>query len=212
MPGHSIDVPLASSAVEPRASRPEIAVARACIDPPRFEEVYGEHFPFVWRSVRRLGVNPSAVDDVVQEIFLVVHRRIGRVRGARVDEDVALRHRRCASSGSTGGRSAESPRSSAARRRWIPTWTGCATRRSEGPHERAAEREAVRTLHAILDELDDEKREVFVLAELEQMTVPEIAEAVETNVNTVYSRLRAARRDFDQAVLRHRARDQWRER
>ena len=74
-----------------------------------------------------------------------------------------------------------------------------------------AEREAVRTLHTILDELDDEKREVFVLAELEQMTVPEIADAVEANVNTVYSRLRAARREFDQAVLRHRAREQWRE-
>ena len=83
---------------------------------------------------------------------------------------------------------------------------------ARGPHERIAEREAVRALHAILDELDDEKREVFVLAELEQMTVPEISEAVEVNVNTVYSRLRAARRDFDQAVLRHRAREQWRER
>ena len=71
---------------------------------------------------------------------------------------------------------------------------------------------SLRTLHAILDEIDDDKRAVFVLAELEQMTVPEIAEAVEANVNTVYSRLRAARRDFDQAVLRHRARDQWRER
>ena len=82
----------------------------------------------------------------------------------------------------------------------------------QGPHEQMAEREAVRTLHAILDELDDDRRAIFVLAELEQMTVPEIAEAVDANVNTVYSRLRAARRDFDQAVLRHRARDQWRER
>jgi RNA polymerase sigma-70 factor (ECF subfamily) len=81
-----------------------------------------------------------------------------------------------------------------------------------GPHERAAEREAVRQLHAILDELDDEKRAVFVLAELEQMTVPEIAEAVEANLNTVYSRLRAARREFEQAVARHRARDEWRDR
>ena len=60
--------------------------------------------------------------------------------------------------------------------------------------------------------VDDEKREVFVLAELEQMTVPEIAEAVEANVNTVYSRLRAARREFDDAVGRHRARDRWRTR
>jgi RNA polymerase sigma-70 factor, ECF subfamily len=181
------------------------------IDPPRFEEVYGEHFPFVWRSVRRLGVNPSAVDDVVQEIFLVVHRRMAEFEARASMKTwlfgivlrVVRQHRRTLrrKPAQLGGAAAMDPD--------VDRVHDMVER---GPHERAAEREAVRTLHALLDELDDEKREVFVLAELEEMTVPEIAEAVETNVNTVYSRLRAARRDFDQAVLRHRARDQWRER
>ncbi|MGO8993657.1 MAG: RNA polymerase sigma factor [Polyangiaceae bacterium] len=180
-------------------------------DQPRFEEVYGEHFPFVWRSVRRLGVDSSAVDDVVQEIFLVVHRRLAEFEARSsmktwlfgVVLRVVRQHRRTLrrKPAQLGGGAAMDPDVERVR-----------DTAERGPHERAAEREAVRTLHAILDELDDDKREVFVLSELEQMTVPEIAEAVETNVNTVYSRLRAARRDFDQAVLRYRARDQWRER
>jgi RNA polymerase sigma-70 factor (ECF subfamily) len=220
-------VPLASSAAPRRASRPEITSASGDAapgapssgplrreddaDPPRFEEVYGEHFSFVWRSVRRLGVNPSAVDDVVQEIFLVVHRRMTEFEGRASMKTwlfgivlrVVRQHRRTLrrKPAQLGGMAAVDL-----------DVDGVHDAAERGPHEHAAEREAVRTLHAILDELDDEKREVLVLADLEEMTVPEIAEAVETNVNTVYSRLRAARRDFDLAIVRHRARDQWRER
>jgi len=195
--------------MDSRASRPEIHYAPAT-DVPRFDAVYAEHFPFVWRSVRRLGVDPSAVDDVVQEIFLVVHRRLAEFEARASMKTwlfgivlrVVRQHRRTLrrKPAQLGGAAAMDSNLEEVR-----------DSRGQGPHERMAEREAVRTLHAILDEIDDEKREVFVLAELEQMTVPEIAEAVEANVNTVYSRLRAARREFDQAVLRHRARDQWRE-
>jgi RNA polymerase sigma-70 factor (ECF subfamily) len=78
------------------------------------------------------------------------------------------------------------------------------------PHEQMARSEAVVLLHKLLDELDDEKRAVLVLADLEQMAAPEIAEALGVNVNTVYARLRAARKSFDQAVQREQARDTWR--
>jgi RNA polymerase sigma-70 factor, ECF subfamily len=201
---------MACSVAEPRASRPEIPAPPAAAPQP-FEEVYAEHFPFVWRSVRRLGVDPSAVDDTVQEIFLVVHRRLAEFEARASMKTwlfgivlrVVRQHRRTLrrKPAQLGGAAAMDP-----------DVEGVRDAAGRGPHEQMAEREAVRALHAILDEIDDEKRAVFVLAELEQMTVPEIAEAVEANVNTVYSRLRAARRDFDQAVLRHRARDQWRER
>jgi RNA polymerase sigma-70 factor, ECF subfamily len=196
--------------MDSRASRPEIHYASAT-DVPAFDAVYTEHFPFVWRSVRRLGVDPSAVDDVVQEIFLVVHRRLAEFEARASMKTwlfgivlrVVRQHRRTLrrKPAQLGGAAAMDS-----------NLEELGDTYGQGPHERMAEREAVRALHAILDELDDEKREVFVLAELEQMTVPEIAEAVEANVNTVYSRLRAARREFDQAVVRHRARDQWRER
>ena len=203
-------VSLASSVGHSRASRPEIRPAPVT-DQPCFEDVYAEHFAFAWRSVRRLGVDSSAVEDVVQEIFLVVHRRLvdfearasmktwlfGIVLRVVRDHRRSLRRKPA----QLGGKATMDPDVERVR-----------DTRERGPHEQAVERQAVEALHAILDELDDERREVFVLSELEGMTVPEIAEAVEANVNTVYSRLRAARREFDQAVGRHQARDEWRTR
>ena len=63
--------------------------------------------------------------------------------------------------------------------------------------------EAVRFLEAFLETLDPAQRAVFILAELEQMTAPEIGVAVQAKLNTVYSRLRAARTAFRAAVERH---------
>jgi RNA polymerase sigma-70 factor (ECF subfamily) len=208
--GHSSDVPLGTAAAT--ASPRELPSAAAVVVRPRFEDVYSEHFAFVWRSVRRLGIDMSAVDDVVQDVFLVVHRRIGDFEARSSMKTwlfgIALRvvrdHRRTLKRkpAQLGGVAA------------VETDVdGVHDANAPGPHEHVTEREAARTLNALLDELDDEKRAVLVLAELEQMTVPEIAEAVEANVNTVYSRLRAARRELDAAVARYRAREkQWRSR
>ena len=68
-----------------------------------------------------------------------------------------------------------------------------------------AQAEEIRLFYSLLETLDDDKREVFVLAELEQMSVPEIADTLSLNVNTVYSRLRAARQAFERALSRCRA-------
>ena len=171
--------------------------------PPTFAAVYEAHFAFVWRSVRRLGVDDSAVDDVVQEIFVIVHRRLADFEARSSIKTwlfgIVLRvvrdHRRTL-------RRKSPPRATDA--------DNVAADAEHNPLERAAKAEAARVLHAILDELDDEKREVFVLAELEQMTAPEIADALGVPLNTVYSRLRSARQDFEAAVARHRARDGWR--
>ncbi len=64
-------------------------------------------------------------------------------------------------------------------------------------------------LHAFLDGLDDDLRAVFVMSELEQMTAPEVSAATGVNVNTVSSRIRAVRAQFEQMVARRRARDPW---
>jgi RNA polymerase sigma-70 factor (ECF subfamily) len=57
----------------------------------------------------------------------------------------------------------------------------------------------------LLDDLDEAKREVFVLAELQELTVPEIAQSIGIPVNTAYSRLRAARQAFEEALARRAA-------
>lgn len=68
------------------------------------------------------------------------------------------------------------------------------------PLESAAARQAMGLVQRLLATLDDEQRTVFVLAELEELTAPEIAEITGANVNTVSSRLRLARRHFDEAM------------
>ncbi len=212
MTGHSSDVPLGTAAAT--ASRRDVPSPVPPVPRPRFEDVYSEHFAFVWRSVRRLGIDMSAVDDVVQDVFLVAHRRMDDFEARSSMKTwlfgIALRvvrdHRRTLKRkpAQLGGAAA------------VETDVdGVHDASARGPLDHVTEREAARTLHSLLDELDDDKRAVLVLAELEQMTVPEIAEAVEANVNTVYSRLRAARRELDEAVARYRAREaqkQWRSR
>jgi RNA polymerase sigma-70 factor (ECF subfamily) len=169
-----------------------------------FQEVYSAHFPFVWRSVRRLGIPAGAVEDAVQEVFVVVHRKLSEFEGRSSVKTwlfgIVLRVVR--------DQRRTLRRKGTPLQQEDPETVG--DERVPGPDERAAKAEAVRMLHALLDELDDEKREVFVLAELEQMSVPEIAEALSVNLNTVYSRLRVARQQFEEAVARHRARDRWR--
>ncbi|MBI4954340.1 MAG: sigma-70 family RNA polymerase sigma factor [Myxococcales bacterium] len=192
---------LVAPAPEPSASPVEQA------DPSsRFERVYEEHFAFVWRTLRRLGVAASAVDDAVQDVFVVVHRKLPGFEGrsslrtwlfgiARLvarDARRATRRRRAAGlePGEGDGALVDAAPDAGAL----------------SPQERAERAEAVAGLYTVLAALDADKRELVVLADLEEMTVPEIAEALQSNPNTVYSRLRSARHDFEQAVARLRAR------
>jgi RNA polymerase sigma-70 factor (ECF subfamily) len=170
-----------------------------------FEAVYRENIRFVWRSVRRLGVDPAFLDDIVQEAFLVVHRRLadfegrsstktwlyGIVRRVIADHRRSLRRR----PGSTDTRAEERSSDTTAR-------GAGAYPQADGPDVMAEQAEKVRLLHRLLAELDDEKREVFILAEFEGMTLAEIAGALEVNPNTVSSRLRAARQRFEEALAR----------
>lgn len=171
--------------------------------------MYEENFAFVWRSARRLGVSDSALEDIAQEVFLVVHRRLPAFEGKscikpwlfgivlRVVRDARRSLRR-------------KPANLGGHARATTNLDSVADACSLSPHDSVAEAEAVRMLHAFLDAMPESRRQVFILAELEQMGVADIAAAVGANVNTVYSRLRAARAEFDRAVTRARASDQWR--
>jgi len=163
---------------------------------PPFDEVYEAWFDYVFRTVRRLGVADAAVDDVVQEIFVVVHRRLPDFEGRSklktwlfgITFRVVREHRRATARRARGS----GPRVDDLE---LPS-------PRPGPGEAAERAQAARLVRALLDELDDDKREVFVLAELEGMTAPEIAEITGAKLNTVYSRLRAARGLFERALRR----------
>ena len=156
---------------------------------PSFDEVYERHVGFVWRVARAFGVPASAIEDAVQDVFVVVHRRLPEFEGRAaittwlfaITKRVALTHRRRETR--TEPLAAE-PRGGAD--------TFAAISRAE----------AAAIVADILDTLDDDKRIVLALVELEQMNVPEVAQLLEINLNTAYSRLRLARAAFEAAVRR----------
>lgn len=197
MSGHEETMGAAAVACLPESGSGTHRVVRATH---RLEEIYDAHFDFVWRSARRMGVAESSADDVVQEVFLVAHRRIDDFEGRSSVKTwlfaillrVVADHRRALR---RKGGLAELPE-------------GLAAEPEDGPEEQTSQRQRLELLHDLLGQLDDEKRAVFVLAELEQLTAPEMAEALGVKMNTVYSRLRAARKSFDAALGRHRAREE----
>lgn len=166
---------------------------------PTFEEVYREHFRFVWRSVRRMGVDVALVEDIVQDAFVIVHRRLGEFEGRSsmktwlygILRRVVADHLRTLRRKPAHGPSR------------TPEELGAiADPCSRGPDVCAEHSEQISLVRRLLAGLDEDKREVLMLAELEGMTMAEISEALEVNANTVSSRLRAARREFELALER----------
>jgi len=162
-----------------------------------FERIYRQHYGFVWRSIRRLGVPDSEVDDVVQEVFVIVHRRLPEFEGRSaittwlfgIAYRVVRDHRRSAA--------ARQRREADAAPGRLPT----------EPDRKLARHQAVDVLDGLLAELDEDQRTVFVMAEIVRMTANEIAELTGAKPNTVYSRLRLARKAFEDALARYRERE-----
>jgi RNA polymerase sigma-70 factor (ECF subfamily) len=155
--------------------------------PGAFESLYRQHFDFVFRSVRRLGVDEGHLDDVVQEVFLVALRRMSEFRpgsNARawlfsIASRIAANHRR-------------KQRTASGRAAPLADYADDAP----GPFERAERVDAARVLQRFLNRLSDDKRDLFILSELEGMTGPELAETCDSNLNTVYWRLRSLRQQL----------------
>ena len=166
---------------------------------PDFETAYQENLKFIWRAARRLGIDPGDTDDVVQEVFVVAHRRLPEFEGrAQVKTWLlkilvrVVRQYFRTQLRKPGHRPSPS----------LDDLDGLRDSQTRGPAEAAERKDAVRILDCLLDRLDCEKREVFVLAEVEQLSAVEIAEVLGANLNTIYSRLRAARQEFQQALAR----------
>jgi RNA polymerase sigma-70 factor (ECF subfamily) len=143
-----------------------------------------------------LGVEPAALDDVVQEVFLVVHRRLCEFEGRSTLKSWLF------------GITRRVVRDQRRSRRRKPTEVlehDPIDSLARTPDAQLDLREQAALLHRLLDSLDDDKREAFVLSELEEMSGPEIADALQLNLNTVYARVRAARSAFDAALQRHQA-------
>lgn len=179
MPGNNTEQgmkqPAANSAPSPGAS--EI---------PRLEQVYRDHADYVWRLLRSLGVPDTHQEDAFHEVFLVVHRRIAQFDSRAslqtwlfgITRNVVLHHRR--SHARHLRRLTVAPPPSA----------------SPEPDDVVAQHEAQALVDRFLATLGDDHRITFILADIEGLRMPEIAEQLGVNLNTLYSRLYSARKQF----------------
>ena len=158
--------------------------------------IHDAHAGFVWCSLQRLGIRPSDLDDVSQEVFIVVHKRLHTFDGSSqittwlfgICLRVAAAHRRRA------WFRRETPSAE------LPDEDGLPD--SQRPDELVAARQAHATLGRVLDAMDLEKRAVFVMFEIDELPTEDIAVMLGVPVGTVWSRLHAARKQFQAKLSR----------
>jgi RNA polymerase sigma-70 factor (ECF subfamily) len=160
---------------------------------PSFDEVYAENFRFVRAGAKRLRVPANAIEDVVQEVFVAVHRQLGTFQGTHLKAWVSSilvrtvwNHRRTFRRKGAGHALASSvgdPDSIVAS--------------GGNPLDRLLQREASALLGQVLDNLGEARAALFVMSEIEGMTAPEISSRTEANLSTVYGRLRTMRIEFE---------------
>lgn len=164
---------------------------------PEFERVFTEHAAFAWRVLARYGVHERELEDACQEVFLVVFRSLAQFQGRS-----ALRtwiYGICR-------RVAANARARAANRHEL--LSDALPERAADPtaevdaFEALAHKQALSLLEDLLARLPAEQREVFVLYEIEELTMREVAETLGCSQNTAFSRLYAARRELEAALKR----------
>ncbi len=207
--------PLTASRASARCPGPEaMSLAPASGDPPaergagsrgtsspaehadatRFRGMVDAHFDFVWRYLRGLGVPDSAADDAAQQVFWIAAQKIGAI---------AAGSERSFLVGTAHG-VASNARQAHARRREVADGERIAEQVdvAPNPEEETQSREAIAVLDSFLDSLADDLRAVFILFELEGMTMAAIAESLGVPPGTVASRLRRAREEFQAMTKR----------
>lgn len=162
----------------------------AVLDDP-FTALYRAEVAQVMKTLRRLGVRSGDVEDLAVEVFVTLHRHWAQYDPTRPPRPWVR---------AFAVRVAADYRKSARVRREVPDDAIEARDASPGADERMIDREKQRLVLEALDALDADRREVFVLHELEECAMPEVAQTLGIPLNTAYSRLRLRREDFAAAV------------
>ena len=158
---------------------------------PAFRALFDAHSAYVIKTLRRLGVRPGDLEDLMHELFLTVLRKWDTYDASRPPKpwlftfarSLAYAYRNSAYVRRESFEEAEPPPTSSA-------------------EELLAERQESTLVYRALDTLDDDKRIVFTMFELDERTAADIAAELGIPQNTVFSRLRAAREEFARAAKR----------
>lgn len=172
----------------------------AAMKVPSFSTVYQQYFSFVWSCTRRMGIRDHELDDVIQDIFIVVHAKLDTL-----EKPESLRSWIYGIIRRTASAYHRARRAKVASAEAFHAEPDLQYPQQPSPLELAEQSDQVKLLWSLLEKLDPPKREVLVLAELDEMTAPEIASALEVPLNTVYSRLRTARQELEAVLARHHA-------
>jgi len=163
----------------------------------RFRRLVDEEFALVWRFLRGLGVPAGGIDDAAQQVFWVAAQRL---------DGITVGSERAFLLGTARGVAANARRSRTRSREVLDEKVLAEhTDERANPEQAAATTQARRLLDAFLEELPEDARTVFVLFELEGMTMASIAETLELPPGTVASRLRRAREEFHAVTKRFHA-------
>ncbi len=164
--------------------------------PHRLRRVFDEQFTFIWRYLRRMGLNDADADDAAQRVFVVMARRIDEIDEAK---------ERAFLCGTAVRVFSEVRRARMRRREVAGTAVAEPVDQRMGPDDLADRERARALLDVVLTQMDEKLRSVFVLFELEELSTAEIADVMELPSGTVASRLRRARESFHAIVKRLRA-------
>jgi len=172
-----------------QAAAPPVAVSPASDDagasPRTFRDLFEAHAPFVWRALLALGVGEGDVADASQQVFLVLHRKLGRLEPGcsprtfmygiclRVAADYRKRKRR-------------------RHEHLVADVPEVACHPTQ--EDRAWQQQSLQRLRVALDDLAPGQREVCVLYEIEELPMVEVARAIGRSLQTAYGRLYAARK------------------
>jgi RNA polymerase sigma-70 factor (ECF subfamily) len=163
------------------------------LDDDGFRALFRAEFRYVWTSLRRLGVPPRDLEDVAHEVFLEVHRHLPRYDPRRPARPWLF---------AFAVRFASDYRKQARVRREGLGEVVDTADPSAPPDAGLERREAREIVAEALGAVEIGRRAVFILFELDEVPMPEIAESLGLPVNTAYSRLRLARDEFAAAVRR----------
>lgn len=155
--------------------------------PPSFRELYDLHFAFTWRSLRHLGVPDAQLDDAVQELWIIAHRRLPDFEG-RADMKTWL-------FGIAVNVQRNVYRAERRRDGSLPLPSGLSSPAADPMLEHEG-REAWLLVRAFLDTLDELRRAIFVASLLEGLSPAETAQATGLDVRTIYHRVRSLRQSF----------------
>jgi len=157
--------------------------------------LYEAHFGFVWRTLGYLGLSGASQEDAAQDVFVVAHRRLGAFEERAAVQTWLYAIARNVTRNYKRGSRRRGPQGE------LPDdWPS----NGPTPEEDYQRKQALTFVQSFLESLDEPKREVFLLCELEQLPAVEVGELLRVSPNTVSSRLRLARVAFARAVEEHR--------